>query len=135
MKSKVWLVSHGDYSEYTIDGVFDTEEKAKAFASYWDGVKGESEYAPCYEVEEMALNPGIPQIRKGYKLFLVRMGRDGDTLDVYVCNFVGDDVSEIFREDWRGSSHLLTYCWAKDEQHAVKIANERRVQLIAGNLW
>jgi len=27
------------------------------------------------------------------------------------------------------------YIWAKDEMHAVKIANERRVQLIASNQW
>ena len=25
--------------------------------------------------------------------------------------------------------------WAKDEKHAIKIANERRVQLIANNEW
>jgi hypothetical protein len=27
------------------------------------------------------------------------------------------------------------YMWAKDELHAVKIANERRIRLIESNSW
>lgn len=27
------------------------------------------------------------------------------------------------------------YCWAKDKEHAVKIANEKRTVLVATNQW
>ena len=33
------------------------------------------------------------------------------------------------------SQWMYTHCWAKDEQHAIKITNERRTRIIAENCW
>jgi acyl-CoA reductase-like NAD-dependent aldehyde dehydrogenase len=34
-----------------------------------------------------------------------------------------------------GNLGVRFYMWAKDEEHAVKIANERRAALVAANVW
>ena len=68
------------------------------------------------------------------------MDRDGNS----TCNrrSVGDyDIEESECPDgfyWQprhDKKHVIFLMWAKDEIHAVKIANEHRTQLIATNKW
>lgn len=49
---------------------------------------------------------------------------NGESNDNWFCNNYEND--EI---------HLVANMWARDEKHAIKIANERRAMFIASNRW
>lgn len=85
-----------------------------------------------FNIEEYELDQDAQVIREGLKLWTVEMLRDGTTIRVNP-NVHGDPTKSYILRG--GSRPTLFYCYAKDEKHAVKIANERRVQLLASNLW
>jgi len=130
----IYAVTDGDYSDYRIVAVFEDEREAEAFR----------EWNKHNMVEKFPLNPELPAMRPGYNLYRLEMRRDGDT------NYVMLDRSPASTEHktnlelyirhgtlpWRFSpSSILGAVVARDEQHAVKIANEKRAQLIAENKW
>ena len=137
-----YLVSSGDYSDYHIDAVFDNKEMAEEFVQRFSiGGWGEKLY-----IDERELNPDIPQIREGLVAYRVHMAKDGTALLVkplseyeYDEHYVGAAATHAigahFPDEGRGVVALVTRCYAQDKQHAVKIANEHRVQLIANGEW
>ncbi len=145
MKSKsVWVVEQGSYSDYRVVGVFSTEAFARTVASAINGPEGEEKYedATCSEWE---LNPGIDGLRKGYKPYLVQMQKDGTADRVESRDVSGYEIGGNVQM-WRRSTApayegqgiadvLLATVWAKDERHAVKIANEHRTRMIADGTW
>jgi hypothetical protein len=62
------------------------------------------------------------------KVFVVTRGEYSDYGIIGVCS-TKEKAEELKKltEDF--------YMWAKDELHAVKIANERRIRLIESNSW
>jgi hypothetical protein len=152
----IYIVTEGSYSDYHICAVYDTKEAAEYHAKHllgrWRNDAG---------VEEYELNPHRQTIADRLKPFMVEMGRDGTTYRVQhaaVDDVVGakdcfslssglyvERVHEasgcwLTNDEWRslaeqlpvtGTFHVL----AMDEQHAVKIANERRARVIAENGW
>lgn len=129
--SKVFLVSTGSYSDYRIVGVFSSEEKAKAIA----GILKEA------EVEEKTLDPFVAELNEGLSVYSVRMSPNGD---VETVERHDRDAEYTFDYRLKGTEEpleLLTWkdrppvylklVFARDEQHAVKIVNELRVQAIA----
>lgn len=128
---KVYVITSGDYSDYGIDGIFDSEESAKKFISAFN------QKSAFYEmkIEEWELNPMEKYIRKGQKAFSVRMNKNGGVTDVE-----WEDSSFGFKRN-KGiifsfdKKIMNCYCFANDEKHAVKIANEKRAQIIANNTW
>jgi hypothetical protein len=123
----VFVVTEGEYSDYHIEGIYSTPEIAK-------GIHGEN----C-DVEEWEIDRWSEEYRQGLYFFDVYMTRDGET------NHRG--TSSVFRNPPPSGSNVIIpyykantteFCfrmWARDERHAIKIANERRVQLIAGGTW
>ena len=130
MKNKIYVVTSGRYSDYHIDGVFDNEKLAQgfivAFANNTD-----------MNVEEWTLNPFKPEIKKGLKAFFVRMAKDGRTMDVAMedstYGFRGGLPMSLLNYDVE--DNMISYCWAEDEQHAIKITNEKRIMALAENTW
>jgi hypothetical protein len=125
---KLHLVTSGEYSDYRLKGVYDSPEKAEAARAI---------FATTNEVEEFELNE-IPPAPPGMLGFQCYMGKDGNTKSVDRCS--GEDVTDkVYFYDmyWRLPQHGpicgLFRMWARDEQHALKIANERRTQRIALN--
>ena len=118
-------MTNGSYSDYHIIGVFDKEDKAERIKEQFEA-----------KIEEYTLNPDIPQKPKGYTVYDIRMRKNGD-------------VSCIsgFRYDWTENlgipeikihndvDVMQIQCFAKNEKHAIKIANEKRAELIANNQW
>lgn len=131
----VYVVTSGRYSEYSIDGVFDTRDMAQEFADPFPGMR----------IEEYTLNPVIPEIRAGLTAFSIYMLRDGslaqDPNDIGYwtsrpeASIVPPEATRRWADLFRGRAVLCCICWARDAQHAIKIANERRAQLIALNQW
>jgi len=150
-EGKVWIVEEGDYSDRHVVGVFTEETLAKACALGCDG-----------DAEGWTLNPHAEQYRQGLFPWDVQMLVDGTA--VYVDRTAPPPIDgqrlEYFGErpirlqdgkvlvhvkdgrvycDWATSGEkamvLYTFVWARDMEHAIKIANERRAMHIANETW
>lgn len=119
----IYIVTSGSYSEYGINSVFSTRELAQAAAdAYGDA-----------EVEEHELDPEVPNFApKGHRGFSVSMIEDGVLRGVWNIGSTSPiDVDPKFtylRDDRKIC--ILFRLYARDKDHAVKIANERRTGLI-----
>jgi len=122
---KIYVVFNGYYSDRHVVGVCSTKELAERLAVLTTEAWDKSDWA-VYDVDV------IPECPVGLLPYDVVMDRRGG---VKSCN---RDSAIGFKPDteYYGEDNLMSfYMWAKDEEHAVKIANERRTQLIAMNIW
>jgi len=132
---KVYIVTDGAYSSYTIRAVFSSKEKAQAFIddnAYWlddcyPGIIETYTLDRTCEIDELMKN--------GHRFFEVRMKKNGDT--VLVEDITGEEYGEDKYSVRYGIMEdvLRLTCVASDMQHAIKIANERRAYLIASGEW
>jgi hypothetical protein len=118
-----YLVTTGEYSDYRVEAVFTTREGAERLAA-----KYPKDHA---SVEERTLDE-YPEYPEGLLRYRVQFDMDGNSWARHVdpdagfndeCNPGGDDKS------------MATWCWANSEEHAIKIANERRAKVIANGFW
>lgn len=128
---KVFVVTSGQYSDYGVDAIFTTKELAENFINAF---KSDSSYDEK-NIEEWDLDPYDLHLKQNRKPYFLRINKNGDTRDLELCDSVYGfshelGVSYTHNEDW-----MNIYCFADDEKHAVKIANERRTQVIAANIW
>jgi len=131
--SKVFVVGSGEYSDFGINAVFDSREQAEA---YINALAKPQRWGENVSIFEMELNPDMKEIKAGRSIYFVTMDINGNVLneDGYrVANL--NDFSEGDRLGFNYSDNMELYCFATDEKHAIKIANEIRAQLIANNGW
>ena len=125
-EEKIYIVTAGRYSSYGIEGVFDSREKAQVFLTTFFSKDDTA------DLEEWYLNLCIEELANGLKPCFIRISRDGATSDFRwetdgaygfrsTCLSQGKDVNGRY---W-------FYLLAKDEAHAIKMAGEKRAQLIA----
>lgn len=120
-----YVCTEGTYSDYHICGVFDDKELAEKFCQ-------------CFgcEIEEWSLNPFAVELKKGYWPYFVRMTKEGEVLEVGKRPLSYGLNRDVYGElGFDISKHMYLFCMAKSDKHAVKIANEHRVSLIASNQW
>ena len=127
--NKIFIVTQGDYSDYRIIGVFSTEENANGFIALTSGYNMEVEE---YNIDELLESFNPLRFNTAY---YVQMQRDGDVLSVGVEDEVWALQKALKCEYDVGRNKLCMYVIAKTKQHAVKIVNEKRVQLISGVGW
>jgi hypothetical protein len=123
--SKLYAVTDGSYSDYHIEGLFDDKAKAEEFAEYYD-----------YRVEEHDANPEAPEARNGFQY---RAWFNGDKDQIRLCRISNE--RDFQRDEWV----IETYCpdhdrastdlFARDEEHARKIAADRLSALKAGSTF
>jgi len=128
--SKVYIVTSGEYSDYGIDAVFSTKELAEQA----------QKLVPFSNIEEYELDIGAEEMRNGMFPFVVKMDREGSANAISRSDCFRQWLDKRFRETscefyYHSPGILYCYCFAKDEKHAIKIANEKRTQLIALNRW
>jgi hypothetical protein len=112
-----WIIEQGEYSDYRVVGIFTTRENAEQALAYMKDPKNHYEEPT---ISERVLDPAIAELNQGLSQFCVRMLNNGE-LTVYTKKEL--DLKDI---TWnRGACY---YTWAKDEQHAIKIAAERHAQ-------
>jgi hypothetical protein len=136
---KIYLVTAGEYSDYSIYGVYSTKELAEEAAEQFN-IRG--------GIETWDLD-AIPDHPPGKVMWIVNMRKDG-SLVAEGAYRNGVRIGEANRIEYaprweydgrkkdygRGvTAYVSFYMWAEDKEHAVKIANERRAQLIATNEW
>ena len=126
----VFLVTRGDYSDYRVCAVFTEKPLAE---KYIDSFKGNSYEA--FRIENYTLNPYHYELKNDYKPFFLRMTKEGNCTEINVkdSSYGFEDEDVDFGFDVNKNMYISIF--AKDETHAIKIANEKRVQLIAENRW
>lgn len=131
--NKVFVVTSGEYSDYGIDAIFSTRELAKAFIDMFD----KNEWKD-FNIEEWDINPNETHLKQNRKPYFLRINKVGDVKDLEVADsaygFKQDisfaDISYTVNDEW-----MNVRCFANDNAHAVKIAGEKRAQILASNLW
>lgn len=123
----VYIVEHGSYSDRRIVGVFEHEEDAAAYCSKFD----ECDY------EAFEINKDARFARSEENYYKVAMYFDGHVLSVEKSNpfdWAWDGFHKPTRPedgDRRPDAfRFKTICLAKNEDHAIKIAADRRIQKI-----
>ena len=117
---KVYVVCFGAYSDRYVAGVFSNRDEANAWAR-----------ANNDDVDEFDLDPPLDEqakrhIRPGLSAYSVAMDHDGNGAQVWE-QWVDPD------ESIAANGHRFnTECWASSKEHAIKIANDRRIQWLAG---
>lgn len=122
---KIFGVSRGDYSDYSVEAIFSTREMAEEAAELIGG-----------EVEEFPFDY-IPDHPEGKRYYAVAMNIDGTVVLKYLKGIDFDDLPK-HQIEWFASSdpRIVTFrLWAKDEKHAVKVVNEERAKMVATNTW
>ena len=127
---KIFIVTYGDYSDYSIYGVFSTSEKAQAYIDALGLSEAEIEE---YNVDEFDAHVTM---LKNFSVFNVIMEKNGDVEKVEKGRGRYSFECALKKEYLvYGRGVLVMYVLAKDEQHAIKIVNEKRVQLVSGVGW
>ncbi|MDD5288335.1 MAG: hypothetical protein PHY28_04405 [Dehalococcoidales bacterium] len=115
---KVYMVTDGCYSDFRVEALYSKKELADEHVRRLDS----SDAA----VEEMELDQPIPDV-----LINVSMAVDGTVINTY------RDVGDQF--GFNGYSFMnRTFNWkvkTDDRERAIKVANEKRAQIIAANAW
>jgi len=138
MKS-VWVIEQGSYSDYRVVGVFSSRKNAQL-------VMGK--ITNSYDTPSIAqwdIDPCVERINAGLTNWIVTMLRDGTLERCEATGFSAYHLSDALNI-WRRATApaykgkgiedcLNGTVWAKNQKHAVKIANEIRTQLIATNKW
>lgn len=127
--SKVYVVTAGDYSDYRICYICSTEEKANQAVRHWDK---NSEYeSSCIEEWELdAIDEVKNLVAQGYAVYSTNMLYDtGDGARATKWDITGVRMTKFYRRTPEGGPPYWTGdVWAKSPEHAIKIANEKRVQ-------
>lgn len=122
---KVYLVTSGEYSDFRVIGVFSTPEKAEIAKRELDGD----------DVDERELDDMFGW-QEGLRYFLVGMDKDGCGADAEASEVYADRAKlSIYAPYGTLRERCAARLWARDEEHAIKIVNERRIAVLAANRW
>lgn len=139
---KVYLVTKGRYSDYSVYGVFTdkavAEEYAAQISDQWDTASVDP---------RPILNSSYLIVPTGFRGYCVRMDRDGNTAGVEREHSTTDEDDNrgypevdgkfvdgkcVYVYNGKYNFYILT---DRGEEGAIKIANERRIRMIAENKW
>lgn len=121
---KVYVVTQGEYSDYSIRAIFDNKEQADL---YCESVEGAEYSWDKPDIEEWEMNE--VRLNKGDRCWYIRMAKDGTVLQANIDNSLYDhNGTGVY-----AGGNMFTRCFAPDKDTAIKIANDRRAVLIAEN--
>lgn len=122
---QVFVVTSGTYSEYHIEGIFSTGARAESYVLAI-GITSDA------KVETWKVDANIEKVDRGLSSYLVTMDKAG------AVRQVRNYTPRHLNHDWISGPQTDFYeasMWARDEEHAIKIANERRVIILALGQW
>lgn len=141
----VFVVTSGSYSDYRINGLYSTREKAEEAIA-------RSSRSSDYDIEEYTLDPPNADFKEGWDMYSVVLwtsmtsGVDSKTRCSKVHKDLGGFYSYVSPEsphyfemwgEWTRNASRLTgyrfgcYVYADSEERAIKVANERRIMAVA----
>ena len=122
--STIWGIESGSYSDYQVDAMFSTREKAEAYLSEYVKI------IPDARLGKWELDPEPPVAIVGITVY---MAKDGTHQVGHVRQY--DSVRHTIGFDyyWAGNMHWTVA--TDDPERAVKAVNEKRTQALALNVW
>lgn len=129
MNKVIWILTSGEYSDYSVHAAYNTKEEAEAAR---DALNAAEEYTGC-EVEEIPLSPDLPSFKDGFSWWSVSY-RDGTWRAVsttYPSNLKNDGGVRKYSPTI-GYAYGVTLV-ADTEERALKAGMERIMQFIAQN--
>ena len=125
---KLYMLTRGSYSDYRVFGIFSSRENAELYQRHVDKLDPVP-YSEWNDIEEMQLDAGIAPLQAGLSYYCVCIHKlTGNIVSVDTAD--DTDISNYDREHEFGNLHF--YMGARNEEHAVKIAADRRRQILAG---
>ncbi len=128
--TKIYVVTSGSYSDYSIDAIFSTKGKAKAFIRFRE--EHCTSFGDAYRVEKHLVD--TPTTR--WVSWIIDMKKNGDT--------DGFDDSPYASSINQRPTQFINY-FSKDNarfsvrtdslERALKVANEMRQKILAAGLW
>lgn len=118
--TKVYLVTDGAYSDYRVLGIFSTRARAN---------RAKTLYNAYNDIDVIELDE-VPNKPRGLLPYGVRIRYENSDV-------IGVDRMSVERFDtgWiyftYHTQHFSFHVWAKNEEHAIKIAAEKRAQVLA----
>lgn len=132
-KKKVYVVTSGEYSDYGISAIFDDKLLAQKYIEIYNQF---SDYNDYNNIEEYEINPIEQQLKQGRFLYEIEMYANGEVRGKDLSKNVDEKISfVVLRLNSETESWMTIHCYATDLTHAIKIANEKRVQYLATNRW
>jgi hypothetical protein len=131
--AKIYIVTSGEYSDYNINAIFSTEELAQAFI---DSFKARSYCDMC--IEDYDLDPNANDIKQKRRPYWVRIDKEGNVDSIEIVDsaiWFGCEIADARISYTYNLQYMNVYCFANDNNHAIKIAGEKRAQILAANLW
>ncbi len=124
---KVYVVTHGAYSDTSVTGVYTSRDDANAVAR-----TGDDGYVEEYDLDPPLTEKQARHIRYGESVYNVTMDLDGNDSQVneHWVSEVHDGLRVRVDSD-NVARRLSGTCWARSEEHAIKIVNDRRSQWVA----
>lgn len=125
--NKIYVVTSGCYSDFSIEGIFSTELKAEKLRKDFEWANSDA------SIETWGLNR-----TKKRRFIMVSMKKDGEVVDIdhrlngtagLCCFFNNADLT---------SNDYDTFDWVVatgDEKRAIKVVNEKRSQILALGIW
>lgn len=118
----VFLVTSGEYSDYSIEAVFSTRENAHAFID-----SGRKRLCEA-EIEEFIVDPCSPKINP---VWYVRFDLDGNVMAVKNEGQPTQPVAITAGYDFHRNNIQVYGISAEDERTALKIAAHERAMFLA----
>lgn len=120
---KVYLVTSGEYSDYHVEAVYSTKNKAMEHCMH---------DREC-RIDERELNPNI----FNNIIYVVWMAEDGSIDEDSTKSAVFSNVGKGFNffYEYAGRDYLVWNVKTDDLKRAVKVVNEKRTQILAAGLW
>lgn len=128
--NKVFIVTDGYYSDYKIIGVYSSKKSAQEVIDSFSDLN-ES------QIEEWGIDT-VLSFPKGMKCYFLRMTKEGKAYDIDEGRntiMALEYALKKYMGFGSGGHDLFCNVLAKDKEHAVKIVNEKRIQLIESNRW
>jgi hypothetical protein len=129
----IYVVTHGEYSDYSIYALFSTKKLAEDYIKA-NSDKNSYDSYDDYRIEEYKLDLFAKQLRKNLKPYFVRMGKDGFVQEIEKHS-IREYEPSYGTHNFDRNNFLYMTVFAEDDKHAIKIVNEQRAILIANNLW
>ena len=121
----VYLVSSGSYSDWCLLGIYSTRELAEKRAALLPDAN---------DIEERELDQDSELIERGFAAWDVTFYRDGRVCPHQEESFDRAREARVwdFRTvDWHSEWEFIFAVFARDEAHALKIAQDKRAEYLA----
>lgn len=134
--AKVYLISSGSYSDYSVHAAFTTREAAEKMLPLYNRSSMDDSF-----IEERDLDPEFPEFtRDGMRPYVCRVVLDSGEISQVYQAYLEDfrvgagpiaDVKKAENGKWERYPALRVTAWARDKEHMAKIAADKRREYIA----